>query len=198
MNKQRITVVMLALLLLLGGGAFWATRPPAEIEAESFDTAAARLRVDLSERKLYIEENGSVVRTFSVAVGKSQHPTPRGTFAVRRVIWNPRWVPPNSEWARGKQPREPGDPRNPMGRVKAFFREPTYYLHGTDDESSIGRAASHGCVRMRNDDIIELSRWLVEHGGAPIEPCIIQRILNRARQEHEARLSQPVPLRIQA
>jgi lipoprotein-anchoring transpeptidase ErfK/SrfK len=198
MNKQRITVVMLALLLLLGGGAFWATRPPAEIEAESFDTAAARLRVDLSERKLYIEENGSVVRTFSVAVGKSQHPTPRGTFAVRRVIWNPRWVPPNSEWARGKQPREPGDPRNPMGRVKAFFREPTYYLHGTDDESSIGRAASHGCVRMRNDDIIELSRWLVEHGGAPIEPGMIQRILNRARQEHEARLSQPVPLRIQA
>jgi lipoprotein-anchoring transpeptidase ErfK/SrfK len=198
MNKQRITVVMLALLLLLGGGAFWATRPPAEIEAESFDTAAARLRVDLSERKLYIEENGSVVRTFSVAVGKSQHPTPRGTFAVRRVIWNPRWVPPNSEWARGKQPREPGDPRNPMGRVKAFFREPTYYLHGTDDESSIGRAASHCCVRMRNDDIIELSRWLVEHGGAPIEPGMIQRILNRARQEHEARLSQPVPLRIQA
>jgi murein L,D-transpeptidase YcbB/YkuD len=197
MIRTRIMVVMLG-ILLLGGGAFWATRPPAEIEAESFESATVRLRVDLSERRLYVEENGSVARTYTVAVGKAQHPTPRGDFAVRRVIWNPRWVPPNSEWARGKQPRGPGDPHNPMGRVKAFFREPTYYLHGTDDEASIGRAASHGCVRMRNDDIVELSQWLVEHGGAPMEPGMIQRILNRARQEHEVRLSRPVPLRIQA
>lgn len=190
-----------ALLLAVAGGgatAFIATRPPAEIEAESFDDATLRLRVDLSERQLYVEENGSVVKTYPVAIGKAKHPTPRGSYSVNRVIWNPRWVPPNSEWARGKKPREPGDPRNPMGRVKAFFREPTYYIHGTDDESSIGKAASHGCVRMRNDDIIELSRYLVEHGGAPIEPGAIQRILNRARQQHEVRLSRPVPLRIQA
>jgi lipoprotein-anchoring transpeptidase ErfK/SrfK len=189
-----------AALLIAGAGAtaFVATRAPAEIEAESFDDASLRLRVDLSERRLYIEEQGSVVRSYPVAIGKPNHPTPRGSYAVRRVIWNPRWVPPNSEWARGKQPREPGDPRNPMGKVKAFFREPTYYIHGTDDESSIGKAASHGCVRMRNTDIIELSRYLVEHGGAPIEPGMIQSILNRARQQHEVRLSRPVPIRIQA
>lgn len=130
--------------------------------------------------------------------GKQGHATPRGNFAIQRVIWNPRWVPPDSEWARGKKPREPGDPRNPMGRVKAFFREPTYYIHGTDDEASIGRAASHGCVRMRNEDVIELSRLLVEHGGAPLDPGALQRIINRVRQSHEARLSSPVPLRIQS
>jgi murein L,D-transpeptidase YcbB/YkuD len=197
-RRSRLLLFSCLTLLLLGGGAFWATRPPAEVEAPSFDTAEARLRVDLSERMLYVEEHGQVVRTYSVAIGKSQHPTPRGTYAVRRVIWNPRWVPPNSEWARGKKPMEPGDPRNPMGRVKAFFRDPTYYIHGTDDESSIGRAASHGCIRMRNGDVVELSRWLVEHGGAPIDAGMIQRVLNRVRQEHEVRLSRPVPLRIQA
>ena len=47
----------------------------------------------------------------------------RGDFSVRRVIWNPRWVPPNSKWARGKKPMGPG-PDNPMGRVKIFFKEP--------------------------------------------------------------------------
>jgi lipoprotein-anchoring transpeptidase ErfK/SrfK len=196
----RKVLVAVALALLVGGGAtaFLATRAPAEIEAASFDDAAFRLRVDLSDRRLYVEENGAVVRTYDVAIGKQKHPTPRGSFAVQRVIWNPRWVPPNSDWAKGKKPREPGDPSNPMGRVKAFFREPTYYIHGTDDESSIGKAASHGCIRMRNDDIVELSRYLVEHGGALIEPGMIQRILNRARQQHEARLSRPIPLRIEA
>jgi lipoprotein-anchoring transpeptidase ErfK/SrfK len=196
----RRILVAVALALLAGGGAtaFLATRAPAEIEAASFDDAAFRLRVDLGDRRLYVEENGAVVRTYDVAIGKQKHPTPRGSFAVQRVIWNPRWVPPNSDWAKGKKPREPGDPGNPMGRVKAFFREPTYYIHGTDDESSIGKAASHGCIRMRNDDIVELSRYLVEHGGAPIEPGMIQRILNRARQQHEARLSRPIPLRIEA
>jgi murein L,D-transpeptidase YcbB/YkuD len=188
----------LAGAFLIGGAAFVATRVPAEVEAAAFEDAEFRLRVDLSERRLYAEEGGKVVKSFPVAVGKPQHATPRGSFAVRRVIWNPRWVPPNSEWARGKTAKEPGDPKNPMGRVKAFFREPTYYLHGTDDESSIGKAASHGCVRLRNDDIIELSRLLVQHGGAPIDPGMIRTILNRVRREHEVRLSKPVPLRIQA
>jgi L,D-transpeptidase ErfK/SrfK len=194
----RAVFALIAAVLVIGGAAFMATRAPAEIEAAAFEDAPFRLRVDLSERRLYVEENGQVVKTYPIAVGKPQHPTPRGSFAVRRVIWNPRWVPPNSEWARGKTPKAPGDPNNPMGRVKAFFREPTYYLHGTDDEASIGKAASHGCVRLRNDDIVELSRLLVEHGGAPIDPGMMQRILNRVRQEHEVRLSRPVPLRIQA
>jgi lipoprotein-anchoring transpeptidase ErfK/SrfK len=196
---MRKWLIAVALALVVGGVSmvFVATRPVAEEAVVDFDNAAFRLRVDISERRLYVEENGEVTGSYGVAVGKSQHPTPRGTYSIQRVIWNPRWVPPNSDWAKGKTPKEPGDPRNPMGRVKAFFREPTYYIHGTDDEASIGRAASHGCVRMRNADVIELSRLLVEHGGAPLDPGTLQRIINRVRQSHEARLSQPVPLRIQ-
>jgi len=197
--RRRMAAALIAATVLAGAGSLVALRAPHEVvEAAAFEDAAFRLRVDLSERRLYVEENGKVVKHYEVAVGKAQHPTPRGNFAVRRVIWNPRWVPPNAEWAKGKQARAPGDPKNPMGRVKAFFKEPDYYLHGTDEESSIGRAASHGCVRLRNADIIELSRLLVEHGGAPMQPGMIQRILNRTRQEHEVRLSRPVPIRIQA
>jgi murein L,D-transpeptidase YcbB/YkuD len=197
-GRGRNFLAMIVAVLLIGGGSVLAFRSPAEVEAVAFEEAELRLRVDLSERRLYVEQNGEVIKRFRVAVGKPQHPTPRGDFNMRRVIWNPRWVPPNAEWARDRVARGPGDPKNPMGKVKVFFRDPDYYLHGTNDEASIGTAASHGCVRLRNADIIELSRLLVEHGGGPVKPNMIQRILNRTRQEHEARLSRAVPLRIQA
>jgi hypothetical protein len=81
-----------------------------------------------------------------------------------------------------------------MGRVKIFFREPTYYIHGTNAEASIGTAASHGCVRMLNDDVVVLARLLIERTGTPIEPGLIQRLINRARQTREVRLESAVPL----
>ena len=127
---------------------------------------AAALRVDLSERKMYVIEDGEVVRTYSVAVGRPTNPTPTGTFRTGRIEWNPRWVPPNSPWARGEKPREPGDPKNPMQGVKIYFREPAYYIHGTNDPASIGSAASRGCIRMRVDDAKAVATWIQEHGGS--------------------------------
>jgi murein L,D-transpeptidase YcbB/YkuD len=85
-----------------------------------------------------------------------------------------------------------------MGRVKMFFRQPDYFIHGTNAETSIGTAASHGCVRMLNDDVIELAQLVMEHGGAAIEPGLIRRLINRVRQTKEVRLGNPVPVRIQA
>jgi murein L,D-transpeptidase YcbB/YkuD len=85
-----------------------------------------------------------------------------------------------------------------MGRVKIFFREPDYYLHGTNAEASIGTAASHGCVRMLNGDVIEVARLLMDHGDAPIEPGLIQRLINRVRQTKEVRLARAIPLRVQS
>ncbi len=123
------------------------------------------LKVDLSERTLRVVENGKVVRTYNVAVGTRKHPTPTGTFSTGRIIWNPRWVPPPSEWARKLKAREPGDPRNPMQGVKIYFREPWYFIHGTNDPASIGSAASHGCIRMRTGDAKALARRISKHGS---------------------------------
>jgi lipoprotein-anchoring transpeptidase ErfK/SrfK len=164
---------------------------------ESESELPFRIVVSISERKLYVRDGDKTLGTYPIAVGKSKHPTPKGSFAIRRVIWNPRWVPPNEEWAKGKTAKGPGDPENPMGKVKMFFKEPDYYIHGTNEPGTIGSAASHGCVRMRNDDIIELSKLIMEHGGAPVEPGMVQRLINRVRQTREVRLTNPVPLRIQ-
>jgi len=123
------------------------------------------LKVDLSERVLRVYEDGEVVQTYGVAIGTAKHPTPTGTFRTGRIEWNPRWVPPNSPWARGEIPREPGDPANPMQGVKIYFKEPAYYIHGTNAPSSIGTAASHGCLRMEASEAKALARRIQKHGS---------------------------------
>ena len=196
MRRWQLSIGIVA-VIVIASLSFSNARRITEGQAPAFDDAAVRVRIDVSDRRLYLEENGEVTRDWSVTVGSSEHPTPRGSYAVKRIIWNPRWVPPDSEWAKKEKPRQPGDPKNPMGRVKIFFREPTYYVHGTNDEASLGTSASHGCIRMRNDDVIELAGLLIDHGGAPIEPGLIRRLLNNVRQTREIGLSDAIPLRVQ-
>ena len=127
---------------------------------------SSELQIDLSERVMRVVEGGEEVRRYEVAVGSRKHPTPRGTFRTGRIVWNPGWVPPDSDWARDEKPRPPGDPKNPMRGVKIYFREPAYYIHGTNAPGSIGQAASHGCIRMRERDAVKLGRWIEAKGGS--------------------------------
>jgi lipoprotein-anchoring transpeptidase ErfK/SrfK len=124
------------------------------------------LRVDLSARRLRVVEDGKTVHTYPIAVGRPSNPTPTGRFRTGRIEWNPSWNPPNSPWARGMKPRAPGDPKNPMRGVKIYFREPAYYIHGTNDPASIGQAASRGCIRMTEGDAISLARRIERAGGS--------------------------------
>jgi lipoprotein-anchoring transpeptidase ErfK/SrfK len=124
-----------------------------------------------TEKKILVVRIGATdIRHYDIAVGTKAHPTPMGRFVVRHIVWNPAWVPPNAGWAKGKKPAQPGDPNNPMRAVKVFFQEPDYYIHGTNDEDSIGYAASHGCIRMAEADAVDLARYLMEHAGAPHDP----------------------------
>ena len=120
-----------------------------------------------TEKKILVVRIGATdVKTFNIAVGTKAHETPMGRFTVRHLIWNPSWVPPDEKWAKGKKPAKAGDPKNPMRAVKLFFQEPDYYIHGTNNEESIGYAASHGCIRMQEADAVELARYLMEQTGA--------------------------------
>jgi len=183
---------------VFGTGAANPEELPGRTGGEALDPAASiTLRVDLGERRLRVIEGGRVTKTYIVSVGKQGHRTPQGTYSMRRIQWNPSWVPPpNREWARGLEARGPGDPRNPMGRVKIFFREPTYFIHGTPDEGSLGGAVSHGCIRMRNADAIELAKLLMERGGRPEPASWFERVLGRADRTQEVTLPRPVTLTV--
>jgi lipoprotein-anchoring transpeptidase ErfK/SrfK len=157
---------------------------------------ALTVTVDLSDRTLYLMDGQRMVRRFPVAIGAENYPTPKGQFRISHMIWNPSWRPPPSGWARGKSYEPPGSPDNPMGRIKIFFRAPDFYIHGTGLTSSLGRPASHGCVRMRNIDAAELGRILMEHGGSSRTPAWYQETLAKADTSREVRLSKPVAILI--
>jgi hypothetical protein len=159
--------------------------------------AELRLEIDLSERELSVVEDGEIIDRFPVAVGKDDYPTPEGKFTIRKVIWNPAWVPPDSKWAHGKSPKAPGDPDNPMKRVKMFFKEPDYYIHGTGDDESLGKAESHGCIRMSTDDVTRLAQLVMEHGGKPMPEPWYRRIFRR-KVTQVVYLAAPVAIEINA
>jgi lipoprotein-anchoring transpeptidase ErfK/SrfK len=139
------------------------------------------MAVSTQKRILVVRIGATDVRRYSVAVGSKKHPTPMGRFAVRHIVWNPDWNPPDAPWARGKKALPAGHPDNPMKMVKIFFNEPDYYIHGTDDEESIGEAASHGCIRMTESDAAALARYLQEHAGASRADSWYDAVMQRGR-----------------
>lgn len=177
--------------LILGSVAAAMTTPIERMEDFS-------LVVDLSDRKLYVMSGDEVKRTFPVAVGTEGYSTPAGSYRIRRLDWNPTWTPPPSAWARDKKPERPNAPGNPMGRVKIFFRAPDYYLHGTMLPSSLGNARSHGCIRLRNIDAVELARMVMVNGGTPRDGEFFQTVLDESDTTRQVQLARPVPITIRS
>jgi lipoprotein-anchoring transpeptidase ErfK/SrfK len=166
--------------------------------AGSAQAADLRIEVDLSAKMLSVYQDGERTETYTIAVGTEAHPTPTGTFEVRRIVWNPAWVPPpNAEWAEDESRQAPGDPDNPMKMAKIFFDEPDYYIHGTGAEASLGTAASHGCIRMDPQEVAELARLLMEHGGEGRSTDWYQR-MRRSDDKTEIVLDTALPMRVRS
>lgn len=152
------------------------------------------LRLNLPAFRLDVLTAGRVTSSYPVAVGATRYATPRGGFEITRVIWNPWWYPPKSEWARKEKITPPG-PTNPMGKVKLQMRGP-YYVHGTPWPLSLGSAASHGCIRMLNDDAIALARLVQVAGGAAINEEATDSLAGALYETREVDLPFPVPFSI--
>lgn len=102
---------------------------------------------------------------YEIAIGRIGYETPAGMYFVERKDKNPTWLPPDSDWVtadmRDKQghplPLGPDDPKNPIkARFIALSGGKAVGFHGTAATDSIGTAASHGCLRMRVPDVIDL------------------------------------------
>ncbi|MFF2888023.1 L,D-transpeptidase [Paenibacillus sp. NPDC057967] len=94
-----------------------------------------RIIVDLSDRQLYLLDGNIVVRAYPVGIGRMVTQTPHGEFTIIN-----------------KQPH----PGGPFGAFWMGLSKPSYGIHGTNDPSSIGGEVSHGCIRMYNQDVLEL------------------------------------------
>ena len=175
----------LAVALGIGLGAY---RTPAA-------DGALTMSASLSSRTLTIKRGDSVIKQYAVAVGHDNHPTPTGRFTVRKLVWNPAWVPPDAGWAKGKKPAAPGAKSNPMKTVKIFFQEPDYYIHGTGALNSLGEAASHGCLRMDPDQAAEVALLLMDNAGTSKDWDWVKNILSIGEQRTVS-LATPTPLTI--
>ncbi|MGD9694084.1 MAG: L,D-transpeptidase family protein [Thermoleophilia bacterium] len=114
--------------------------------------------IQRSSYRLTLYRGAKRVRAFPVAVGTSSHPTPSGTYSIIQKQMNPTWFPPDSPWAAGLGPVPPGV-SNPLGTRWMGTSAPAIGIHGTPVPSSVGTAASHGCIRMYIHD----AEWLYSH-----------------------------------
>jgi len=107
--------------------------------------------------KLQLYDGMKLRRTFGVATGLAEYPTPLGRFQIVVKWRHPWWYPPASDWAKDAKPIPPG-PGNPLGTRWMGISAPAVGIHGTPDAASIGYSASHGCIRM----LIPEVEWLFE------------------------------------
>jgi lipoprotein-anchoring transpeptidase ErfK/SrfK len=155
-----------------------------------------RLEVDVSARELYVYRNDERIATHPVAVGTEEWPTRRGEWTIGQVVWNPRWVPPTDEsWAEEEEVSEPGDPENPLGRAQLVYDAPRS-IHGTNEPASLGKAASHGSIRVSNDVATRLARMVMESGGAERDEAFYTRVRDNRSERVDVPIPNPVPIRV--
>jgi hypothetical protein len=158
------------IMAVIGSGAFatgcglFGPRPEPQIAAAPtpIKTPEVHLLLRLDERRVYVVEDGlkQPPEGYLVAIGQKRWPTPTGTFQINELVENPDFIafdfndPKKPD--RGKLP--PG-PNNPLGlRWIGFATAHGWQVgfHGTAKTSVLGQAVSHGCVRMANNDVVEM------------------------------------------
>jgi lipoprotein-anchoring transpeptidase ErfK/SrfK len=109
---------------------------------------ARRILISIPDRKLILLEADRVLKIYDTAVGAPRTPSPSGSFKIVQALPDPTW------YAKGKI--VPPGKSNPLGPRWLGLSVKGYGIHGTNNPASIGRNASHGCIRMRNRDVEEL------------------------------------------
>ena len=137
-NQGRSRMHLLALLLLVTARAL----------AQDPESAARRIIVSIPDRKLALVEDGQVVKVYPVAVGAKVSASPAGEFKIANRVTNPTYYHPGTVIAPG--------PDNPLGTRWIGLDKKGYGIHGTNQPRSIGKAASHGCIRMAKKDLEQL------------------------------------------
>jgi lipoprotein-anchoring transpeptidase ErfK/SrfK len=168
----------------------------AERDLANRDTATLRVEVDLAARQVRVLEGaGDTLAAHPVAIGSSEWPTRTGTWTIGQVVLNPEWIPPDESWAEEAEGREPGAPENPLGRAQIVYDLPRS-IHGTNAPESIGKAVSHGSIRVTNEVALSLARLLLERTDAGDASSLIATAQRDSSVKHVLNLPKLVPIRV--
>lgn len=125
----------------------------------------ARVLVDTAGRRLYLRQEDGEIVSYAVAVGTPRTPTPARDYVVEQISKHPTWYPPASirrDYAARGTPlpdRVPPGRGNPLGLYYVRLQN-SIGIHGTNQPSTIGSAASYGCIRMHDQDVAVLASQL--------------------------------------
>jgi lipoprotein-anchoring transpeptidase ErfK/SrfK len=142
-NSERTAVTLVLAVMILA-----AARLSAQEQQEVTQQVQRQIIVSLEDRKLALIEDGQVMKIYPVAVGKTTTPSPSGSFNVVNRVTNPTYYHPGKVI--------PAGTTNPLGNRWIGLSQKGYGIHGTNEPKSIGKAASHGCIRMAKKDLEEL------------------------------------------
>lgn len=140
----------------LAGSLLVATAAGAEPETVAFAEgayAAGTIVIVNSERRLYFVEPDGTARRYPIAIG-----VPDEQWVGRELVTdkkeNPRWIEPDDDG--DGEVIKGGEPHNPLGKRALYLGRTLWRIHGTIAPHSIGKAASNGCIRMHNADVVDL------------------------------------------
>lgn len=184
------TAVLIAVALLVAHGPAGAQ----ELPADKPMPPDVNIVVNIPATTLFLYENGEQRIRSKVAVGTGIYPTPESKMSISHVVWNPWWIPPPSDWAKDEKKTPPG-PGNPLGLVKLPMAR-GYMFHGTNSRSSVGRAASHGCMRMYNQDAAALAWYLQSHYSNKTDPALRKKYKKNRRTSYHVRLNRRIPVEL--
>ena len=155
---MRFSVVLVLLLgiLLSGCGTVYTIIPPKTVDY-SGQYAPGTIVVSTPQRRLYLVKDGGKAKAYAIAVGEEGRSWSGVSTISDKREW-PDWNPP--EEMRKRKPELPvhmaGGPDNPLGARALYLGTSLFRIHGTNEPWTIGQAVSAGCIRMYNDDVIDL------------------------------------------
>ena len=128
------------------------------------------VKIDTKTSMLTVYEGGKLIAAYPVTIGSAQTESPIGDWKVRGVAKMPNFRHDKAMLNKGERSGDfhmlPPGPNNPVGVIWIALNKKGIGLHGTNDPDSIGRSASHGCVRLANWDVMRLAGKI--KAGVPV------------------------------
>jgi lipoprotein-anchoring transpeptidase ErfK/SrfK len=159
-----------------------------------------KITVNVPAFRLTLWQDGKEVKVYKIGVGMKKYPLAIGERKIEQIIWNPDWIPPDSDWVSEHSGVTVGetipasDPRNPIGKVKMPLGD-GYLIHEAHGTGDWGNLVSHGCVRMVRADLYDLAEKIVAARSLPVSA---KKIANakRTKKMLVANLGDPLPVDI--
>ena len=156
-----------------------------------------KITINVPAFQMTLWQNEKEVKSYPIGVGLKEFPIYVGLREASQIVWNPSWIPPDSEWvAEGLRGQVilPTDPRNPLGKMKIPLGY-GYLIHQAKGAGDLGNMVSHGCVRVMRDDLYDLSEKIIAAHQTEIPPSAIS-LAKRNKKTLVAELETPVPVEL--